>query len=414
MLNILKIASRNLFRYWRRTLLTAGLVTVGVVAVLMFASLAGSFKTLMIAEITESYLGHLQVHRRGYVASIDMLPLDLNMKPDMVAKVGEALAKVDSVAVWSPRVKMPAMFSNFTETTSIRINGIDPGREMAASPRLLDRIVDGNPNGFLAKGEIQLPELLARGMKVKVGDSIVLVATNRDGSVNGRTFVVRGILASATGPGGRDGYIHIDDARQLLRLNVAEVSEIAVRLADVTTSAAVADRLAAILAPLEGPAGKSILEVHDWARLSPFANIARMIDLLIVAVRVLLVAIVLIAVMNVMIMAVYERIREIGTISAMGTPPRRILGLFVTEGLLLGVVGSVIGVAASILALWAINLGGLTFSFGQATNLRLVANLGPADVLITCGVVIVVAALASLQPAWKAAQMDPVSALRHV
>jgi putative ABC transport system permease protein len=154
--------------------------------------------------------------------------------------------------------------------------------------------------------------------------------------------------------------------------------------------------------------------VHDWARLSPFANIARMIDLLIVAVRVLLVAIVLIAVMNVMIMAVYERIREIGTISAMGTPPRRILGLFVTEGLLLGVVGSVIGVAASILALWAINLGGLTFSFGQATNLRLVANLGPADVLITCGVVIVVAALASLQPAWKAAQMDPVSALRHV
>jgi putative ABC transport system permease protein len=416
MFSILKIASRNLFRYWRRTLLTAGLVTVGVVAVLMFVSLAGSFKTLMIAEITESYLGHLQVHRRGYVASIDMLPLDLNMKPDMVAKVEEALAKVDSVAVWSPRVKMPAMFSNFTETTSIRINGIDPGREMAASPRLLDRIVDGNPNGFLAKGEIQLPELLARGMKVKVGDNIVLVATNRDGSVNGRTFVVRGILASATGPGGRDGYIHIDDARQLLRLSAAEVSEIAVRLADVTTSAAVADRLAAILAPLEGggPAGRSILEVHDWARLSPFANIARMIDLLIVAVRVLLVAIVLIAVMNVMIMAVYERIREIGTISAMGTPPRRILGLFVTEGLLLGVVGSVIGVAASILALWAINLGGLTFSFGQATNLRLAANLGPADVLITCGVVIVVAALASLQPAWKAAQMDPVSALRHV
>jgi putative ABC transport system permease protein len=251
-------------------------------------------------------------------------------------------------------------------------------------------------------------------MKVKVGDTIVLVATNRDGSVNGRTFAVRGILASATGPGGRDGYIHIDDARQLLRLNTAEVSEIAVRLAQVSASAATAERLAGFLAPLQGPGGRSILEVHGWASLSPFANIARMIDLLIVAVRILLVAIVLIAVMNVMIMAVFERIREIGTISAMGTPPARILGLFLTEGLLLGVFGSIVGIALSVLAVWGINVWGLTFSFGQAANLRLTANLAPADMLITCGVVIAVATLASLQPAWKAARMDPVTALRHV
>jgi putative ABC transport system permease protein len=414
MLSIVKIASRNLFRYWRRTMLTAGLVIVGVIAVLLFASFAGSFKNLMISEITESYLGHVQVHRRGYVASIDMLPLDLNMAPETVAKIEDALGKTDSVTVWSGRVKLPAMFSNFTQTTSIRVNGVDPAKEIAASPRLLDRIVSGTRDGFLAPGEIQLPELLANGMKVKVGDTIVLVATNRNGSVNGRTFVVRGILASATGPGGRDGYIHIDDARQLLRLDAAEVSEIAVRLADVSAAAATAKRLADLLASLKDPAGKPILEVHDWAKLSPFANIAKMIDLLIVAVRILLVAIVLIAIMNVMIMAVFERIREIGTISAMGTPPRRILGLFLTEGLLLGVFGSVIGVALSLFAMWAINLGGLTYSFGQTTNMRLTAVLGPMDALITCGVVIVVATLASLQPAWKAARMDPVTALRHV
>lgn len=414
MLNILKIASRNLFRYWRRTMLTAGLVTVGVVAVLLFVALAGSFKTLMIAEITESYLGHLQVHRRGYVASIDTLPLNLNMPSDKVAAVEQAFGKVAGIAAWSPRVKLPAMFSNFTQTTSIRVNGIDPAKEIATSPRLLDRLVDGTGEGLLAKGEIQLPELLARGMGVKVGDTIVLIATNRDGSVNGRTFVVRGILASATGPGGRDGYIHIDDARQLLRLKDDEISEIAVRLADVSTAAAIADRLAGLLAPIQGPGGKSMLEVHDWAKLTPFANIAKMIDALIVAVRVLLVAIVLIAVMNVMMMAVFERIREIGTIAAMGTPPGRILGLFLTEGLLLGVFGSAVGIAFSTLAVWGVNLGDLTFSFGQAANLRLVANLAPADMLMTSGVVIVVATLASLQPAWKAARMDPVTALRHV
>lgn len=412
--SVLKIASRNLFRYWRRTMLTAGLVTVGVVAVLLFVALAGSFKTLMIAEITESYLGHLQVHRHGYVASIESLPLDLNLAPEAVAAVEQVLGRDETVIGWSPRVKLPAMFSNFTQTTSIRINGVEPSREIAVSPRLLERMFDAPPGRLLARGEIQLPELLARGMRVKVGDTIVLVATNRDGSVNGRTFTVHGILASATGPGGRDGYIHIDDARSLLRLSAPEVSEISVRLADVSAAAATAARLADSLAPLRGPGGGPTIEVHDWARLSPFANIARMIDFLIVAVRILLVAIVLIAVMNVMIMAVFERIREIGTISAMGTLPKRILGLFLAEGLVLGVLGSVLGIALSALAVWAVNLGGLTFSFGQATNLRLVARLAPLDMLITCAVVVLVATLASLQPAWKAARMDPVLALRHV
>ena len=153
MYNILKIASRNLVRYWRRTMLTAGLVTVGVVAVLLFVALAGSFKTLMIAEITESYLGHLQVHRRGYVASIDTLPLDLNMSPERVAAVEQALGKVEGIAAWSPRVKLPAMFSNFTQTTSIRINGVDPAKEVETSPRLLDRLVNGKKDAPVRQGE---------------------------------------------------------------------------------------------------------------------------------------------------------------------------------------------------------------------------------------------------------------------
>ena len=75
-----------------------------------------------------------------------------------------------------------------------------------------------------------MPEIIARGMKIKVGDTVVLVATNLDGSVNGKTFVVQGVLGNVTGPGGRDGYINIDDARELLRMTEPEVSEIAVRL----------------------------------------------------------------------------------------------------------------------------------------------------------------------------------------
>jgi putative ABC transport system permease protein len=72
--------------------------------------------------------------------------------------------------------------------------------------------------------------------------------------------------------------------------------------------------------------GKPVLELHTWEALSPFANIAKMIDLMTLFIRIMLVAIVLVSVMNVMLMAVYERIREIGTLAAIGTPPRRILG----------------------------------------------------------------------------------------
>ncbi len=77
-----------------------------------------------------------------------------------------------------------------------------------------------------------IPELLARGMGVKVGDPVVIVATNQDGSVNGKQFTVSGVLESATGPGGRDGYIHIEDAMEVLRMGAMEISEVAIRLKD--------------------------------------------------------------------------------------------------------------------------------------------------------------------------------------
>ena len=195
---IIKLAARNLLRYGRRTLLTAGLIILGIVAVLLFVSVSGSFKNLIVGQITDSMLGHLQVHQRGYVASIDNLPLNLNLKPDAAAKVEEALKAMDQVVASSPRLKFGAMFSNFTETTSIRLNGVIPERELAAMPMLASRLAQGSATaGLLERGKVLIPEVLARGMKIKVGDSVVLVATNLDGSVNGRTFTVQGVQVFA-------------------------------------------------------------------------------------------------------------------------------------------------------------------------------------------------------------------------
>ena len=91
MLNIFKIAVRNLMRYKRRTLLTASLVTIGVVFVLVFISVSGSFKNMMIGQITDSFLGHIQIHKRGYVASIDSLPLTLNLGPKASSPVSRRM-----------------------------------------------------------------------------------------------------------------------------------------------------------------------------------------------------------------------------------------------------------------------------------------------------------------------------------
>lgn len=415
MVKILEIAARNLLRYRRRTLLTSLLVVIGIVAVLLFVAITGSFKSLMIGQITDSMLGHLQVHRRGYVASIESLPLNLNMPPKMAAQAVKALEANTEVEAYAPRVKFGAMFSNFTETTSVRVNGVDPERESRVTPLLARRQLDGERGGSLVKrGEMLIPVLVARGLQVKAGDTVVLVATNKDGSVNGKTFVVRGTLESATGPGGRDGYIHIEDARELLRMTQPEVTEFAVRVKGSERAERINAALVDALAGLKNPKGMPALEVHPWQRLTPFANIARMIDVLTLAIKVMLVSIVLVAIMNVMVMAVYERIREIGTIAAIGTPPRRILALFLTEGLLLGVLGSVVGTAVSLAGIYALNIWKISYNFGQQQGLLLAPSIGTQDVLSIAGMVIGVAVLASLQPAWKASRMDPITALRHV
>jgi len=415
MFDIIGIASRNLLRYRRRTTLTLLLIVIGMMAVLLFVAVAGSFKAMMVGQITDSLLGHLQVHRKGYVAAIDSLPLNLNMRPKMLAKLEEVLKAEPAIAAWSPRIKFGGMFSNFTETTSIRVNGVDPAREAAVVPLLPGRIAEGDKRGpLVAPGQIVIPQLLARGLKVKVGDTVVVVATNKDGSVNGKTFVVRGIMEAVTGPGGRDAYIHIDDARALLRMSEAEVSEIAVRLKDFTQLERSGGRLKAAVEALTNQEGKPMLEVHDWTQLSPFANIAKMIDLMTLFIKIMLVSIVLVAVMNVMIMAVFERVREIGTIAAIGMPPERILALFLAEGLMLGVIGSIAGIALSLAAIFGINLWQPTFDFGQQKGLVMAPSIAAGDVLTIAAMVIVVAVLASLQPAWKASRMDPITALRHV
>jgi putative ABC transport system permease protein len=410
--NIFKIAIRNLLRYKRRTLLTTSLITIGVVFVLVFISISGSFKSMMISQITDSMLGDLQIHRRGYVASIDNLPLNLNMGAQDGQVVETQLKQEKEVEAYSPRIKFGGLFSNFAETTNIRLNGVYPEQEFKTVPLLPSRVKEGRKT--LKRGEIWVQELLARGMNVKIGDPIVIVATNKDGSVNGKQFSVVGILESATGPGGRDGYIHLEDAVETLRMAEKEISEVAVRVRNFSQVNAVTQRLENALAKKVNPKGQPIFEVHSWEKLSPFFNIARMIEVMTFFIKLMLIAVVLISIMNVMIMAVYERIREIGTIAAIGTLPGKILSMFLVEGLCLGAIGVVVGNLIGLIIIFIVNSAGIKFDFGMQKDLVLSPTIAPYDLLITSVIVILVAVIASLQPAFKASRMEPIIALRHV
>jgi len=416
MLNVFRLAVKNLLRYKRRTLLTGMLITVGVVAVIVFVGLSGSFKRAIVGQITDSVLSHLQVHRKGYLASIDNLPLDRMLPAKAFQKLSAILARDDGLAAFSPRIKFGAMLSNYAQTTNVRLNGVDPAKEQAVVPLLPARIKNAAHEGeTLKKGEVLLPEVLARGLAIKTGDTIVLVANNKDGSVNGMTFKVAGVVEGLMGPGGRDGYLHIEDAAALLRMETPEISEVAVRTKNFDQLAAVAERLRSSLEPIVNKQGKPMFELHTWDQLTPFYNVVRMIDVMTLGIKVILIAVVLISVLNVMMMSVYERVREVGTLAAMGTQPSRIMALFVAEGFCLGLVSALTGAAVGLGTLWLLNLTGVEVAFGRGNQVfALSPTVEPIEVVSACLIVLGVSILASLQPAAKAARLEPVEALRHV
>lgn len=417
MKNIFKIALRNLLRYKRRTLLTSLLIIMGVVMVVVFSGISKSFKDMMIGTITDSMMGHLQIHKTGYVSSIDNLPLHLNLNASEIDTIKSILEnKKDVIEAYTFRIKFGAMLSNYEQTTNIRLTAVNPEMENKASPSLVGRISDftGNADSFVKQGELIVPENLATGLDLNIGQEIVLVANNKDGSVNGMSFSIAGIMTGLTGPSGRDGYIHISDAKDLLRIYDNEINEIAIRLKDGDNLKTANNLLTQNLQFFIDTDNKPLFEIHTWAQLSPFSTIATIVDLLIYIVKIVLISIVLISILNVMMMSVFERVSEIGTISAIGTLPSKILWLFVAEGFLLGLFSAVIGNMVSILTLFLINISEIHFSFGRMENILLKTSISSGELITVSIIVIIISIVSSFQPAFKASKMEPVDALRHV
>jgi len=393
------------------------LITLGVLMVILFSGLAGSFKEMMIGQITDSNLAQMQIHKKGYVSSIDTSPLNLTINQKGYKKIEKLLKENPDVEAYSPRIKLSAMLSNFKETTNIRLNAIDPKKERKVCPNVSDRMkFSGSeiPDILLKSGEIIIPEKLAKGLKIKIGDPVVLVANNKDGSVNGLNFTVAGVIESLVGPQGKEGYMHIEDARSLLRMEKPEIIEIALRIKKFDKLDDVYTDIESALTEFKNKKGKLAFEIHTWEKLSPFANIARMIDFMTISMKLIMIAIVLISVLNVMMMSVYERVREIGTMSAIGTAPGKIMGLFLAEGLSLGLISTLAGNIIGIVGIYFLNIYKIPFAFGRNTIYLLSPTISFSELVWVTSIVLLISVFATLQPAYKASKMEPVDALGHV
>ena len=410
MTKIIKIAFRNLYRQKRRSFLTVAIVAFGVLAVLLFSATAGSFKNIIIGEITDSMLGHIQIHPKGYVGALDNLPLDKTLDEGQINKLEKILDKIPEIKAYSYRILLNGMVSNYIESTNAKFSAIIPSKEDKVVPLLRERLIKGK---FLEKGQILLPELITKGFKVKVGDDIVLVATNNDGSVNGQSLKIAGIMEGVMGPTGKYGYLHLEDAKKILRMNQAQISEVAIRLKDFNKLDEVYQVLQEELSSITNSKDKPIYEIHTWESLSPFYNIAQMIDMMAFFIKIILIGIVLVSIMNVMIMAVYERTKEIGSISAMGTLPSKIRIMFLTEGFFLGIIGSFIGTVISIIAIIIVNSAKISIPFGRDSMILLKPEISLNEIWTTVLIVVIVSIIAVFEPAYKASKMEPVEALRQ-
>ncbi len=412
---IFRLALRNLWRHRRRTVLTMGALAVGVTAVVGVRGLLNGLQRSLITGVTEGGIGAFQVHAEGFMASIDAMPLT----PDLPGDDG-ALATIEAVpgvAAVAPRLIFPALLAGDDDSTFSLVIGTDYAREEKVSPGRRRLMTQGRWPGAHDDTAADAPGVesaaivgseLMRGLKLREGGRAAILGSDIDGVMNGVDVSVAGAIAAPTQGEKRLVLIPLARAQELIR-RPGRVTEYAVAIdegADVEVVAA------AVKATVGTSLGTPI-EVHTWPTLVPFVSDARSTQNAVLrVVTATLLFVILMGLANTLLMSVFERTREIGTFLALGMKRRRVLALFVTEGVLLGVGGALIGDVVGSTIVTAMGAKGLMLTTPGASLPQLITpHIGP-DFLISMVLVAAVgAAIASLSPALRASRLDPVAAL---
>ena len=412
----IKMAWRNIWRNPRRTILTVLAIAFAcVLLVFMLSFQLGSYDTMINASV-KIHTGHLQIQAAGYQDSHEIR----NVIPDP-ASVCALLDKTPGIKAYAARAMAFALVSSKTRTYGVLVEGIDPRNEARVST-LADNIrqgsylsstpEEGEPSGAL------VGRLLARNLRISVGDEITVLGQGYDGSVAATVLRVQGIYASGLDAFDRSTIQMPLPAFQDVFAMGTAVHELVIIADNLGRVPAIKKTISGLLA--KAPEDKSLV-VLDWKELTPGLDQAIKMDLVSGAIfYFILIMVVAFSILNTFLMAIFERTHEFGVLMAMGTKPSRLSRIVMFESVgvtLLGVIG---GIVTGSLITWYFMVHGI--DMGTSTN-EIMRQFGMPNqffpqlsfVSATAGpVVFFITLLAALWPAMRIRHLMPVEALRHV
>jgi putative ABC transport system permease protein len=406
MLMILRTALLNLRRHAKRTLLTGSLLLVAALVLVATDAIGAAVRQNLTDTTIFTIAGHLQVRHRD--AAADPLRPEVGQVPTLPAGAADIarLEAVPGVAAVAPRLRYGGALVVGDRQFEALVVGVRSDAERAATPRL--RVGQGR---FLAGGDgegIVISAKAAGDLAVGVGDAVTLFAARPDGLPVAATLRVTGIVDTGAAGLFVDHISYVDLPRLQGLLGIDGVSEFKLLLADGQDVGAAARALAATL-----PAGQVVRTYKDLGGV--VLGIAAVSDMMFELVFVILSVIAIAGVLNTMLMAVSERRREIGVLSAIGARPGRILALFLTEAGILALGFALVGVAVAAGATAVLARTGITV--GDAVPLIGAERLYPVlDARLLFQVPLrlaLVALIGAAYPAFAASRLDPAACLRQ-
>lgn len=406
---LLKIAWRNVWRQRRRTLLIAAAMGVIMSFLALFDGILVGFEQSIYGNAIQLLGGNIQVHAPGYGAKTGQKPLLPLADPDGLIRTAESNPNTVAAA---KRIVTGGLVANREGAFSVSIIGVEPEREARISP-VAANISAGrylNPDdGDL----IVIGQGLATAMEVTVGDRIIMAGGSLHEQTRQRTMTVVGIFDVGVPSVEKDTiYMSLAEAQSLFGLD-GQVTEVVISLKQIGQEPAVVAQL-----NRERPG----YEVETWVDTMP--ELKKTMDMKTAVMNVfglILVCIAAIGILNLLMMAVFERTREIGIIGALGLKPWEITLLFLLEGTLIGVLGAVLGVVLGLMLTAILGVVGIDYTqFADLTEYtalitgKIYPQFLPLKVLGHAITLALVAALAALYPAREAARREPAEALHFV
>jgi ABC-type lipoprotein release transport system permease subunit len=406
MRQLVKIAYRDLVRNRRRSLLTLVAIAVGVSLLVFMSGFIQGAITDSIENNIRLQTGHLKIRAASYDEDkVSLAWEDLLNNPEELAAQVRGLDGVESA---SPVLWASGIVSTREESVGVRVFGIDALSDVHA--RIRDGLAAGEYLQPDDRSGVLLGQRLAESLGMAVGDQISLLVNTADGEPDEATFTIRGLYAT--------GVPVYDDTTIFLPLSKAQAFTHTEGRASMILALLKDRELADGLAEALRAPGYTVLTWREMNQVILQAIQAGMGMLYIMYLVVLMVVAVVIA--NTLLMSVFERIREMGILSALGMKGREILLMFLVEAGILGGVGVVLGVLLGSLGVFYLSRVGLHLgematmtTVSAAYGETIYARFAPADTIAVAIAAMVIILLASLYPARFAARLQPVDALRN-